>query len=353
MGFLDSLLGRSVRAAGRTAAKDIAAASRAVGNAAGDEVAAGVRAAREAGADYFSHQGRTIRVGPENSWTSRPSWGFDVLNRASSTPLPKVHGTIPDVAADMTHRADLNQLREYMISHSAGEAGRSKQGWRTAKRRAEADARAAVEARVAAETASLNRMGGKVSSDEELAAGRQKIKGLFSNYGKRREGAPADRLARRQGRAMGRYSSPEEALGGVLSKTPGSVFRDVRSDAELPKSARETRAARLPVNREEARLFFAQAEAKAKETEAILDALGQGYKVDIRGMSDHLKSLVRLLDPESGGEYIAWDAYKKAVDLCIASSFPDLLQFERSLTGDMQRDHEILEILMREQEMSL
>lgn len=130
-------------------------------------------------------------------------------------------------------------------------------------------------------------------------------------------------------------------------------FRDVRVDIAPAPCEQENLAARLPVDREAARLFFAQGEAKAKETERILDALGKGYKMDISGMGDHLRALVRVLDPESQGNYLSWETYKKAVDICIASSFPDMVKYERAVTGDPQRDHEILEILMREQEMAL
>ena len=110
-------------------------------------------------------------------------------------------------------------------------------------------------------------------------------------------------------------------------------FRDVR-DTVSGQTQRDDRMQREPVDRAAARLFFKQSEAKARETEAILDALGKNYKIPLAGVSDYVNSLVRILDPESKGEYLSYETYKKAVDLEIASSFPDLLEYERNLTAD-------------------
>lgn len=134
---------------------------------------------------------------------------------------------------------------------------------------------------------------------------------------------------------------------------PPNRFRDVRDSLTVQPTERDERMAREPVDRAAARLFFKQSEEKARETEAILDALGKDYKISLEGASDHVKNLVRVLDPQSKGEYLSWETYKKAVDLEIASSFPDLLKYERSLTADPLANHEIMQTLIQEQMAAL
>jgi hypothetical protein len=60
-----------------------------------------------------------------------------------------------------------------------------------------------------------------------------------------------------------------------------------------------------------------------------------------------------VLHPESMGEYLSWETYKKAVDLEIASNFPDLVKYERNLTTDPLANHEIMQTLIQEQMAAL
>jgi hypothetical protein len=134
---------------------------------------------------------------------------------------------------------------------------------------------------------------------------------------------------------------------------PPNRFRDVRDSVTGQPTERDERTMREPVDRRAARLFFRQSEEKARETEAILDALGKGYKISLEGASQHVKNLVRILDPESQGEYLSWETYKKALDLEIASNFPDLVKYERNLTTDPLANHEIMQVLIQEQMAAL
>lgn len=127
--------------------------------------------------------------------------------------------------------------------------------------------------------------------------------------------------------------------------------RDVTQDD--PGRLLDSPASRVGVDRPQARLLFAQAEAKARETIGILDELAGDFRLDIQGASDHVRSLVRLLDPDSGGNYISWETYKRCVDMEIATAYPDLLEFESGRTHDPLMDHERLKALFIEQSMSV
>lgn len=110
---------------------------------------------------------------------------------------------------------------------------------------------------------------------------------------------------------------------------------------------------RVPVDRRAAKLLFDGNKAKADRTLEILDALGAGFRINISNMSQQLKNLVQMVDPDSRGEYISYETYRKVVDIEVASAYPDLVAMERGKTPDAQMEHERIKTLMLEQAMTV
>jgi len=108
---------------------------------------------------------------------------------------------------------------------------------------------------------------------------------------------------------------------------------------------------RIPINRDEARLYFTRLKLKADRVIKVLDALGQGFKIDTSQSSPQLQAIIRHLDPPSGGKYISWGTYRKATDRTHAACFPDLVSFERSRSSDPLANSEMLRTLFLEQAM--
>lgn len=130
-------------------------------------------------------------------------------------------------------------------------------------------------------------------------------------------------------------------------------LRDVVVNTHDPSVLQGSNYDRQPVDRPAARLLFAQARSKAVETIGLLDQLGEGFKIDIRKASSQLRQLVQLLDPPSKGNYISWETYKKAVDIEVASAYPDLLSYERGKSPDSLMNNERLKTLFLEQSMTV
>lgn len=100
---------------------------------------------------------------------------------------------------------------------------------------------------------------------------------------------------------------------------------------------------RQPVDRDAARLLFAQGREKALETISFLDALGYGFKVPINNASPYIRQVTALLDPESRGNYISWDLYKRVVDAEVDAAYINIFEFERHRSADDQANHELLQ----------
>lgn len=110
---------------------------------------------------------------------------------------------------------------------------------------------------------------------------------------------------------------------------------------------------RVPIDRDEMRTFFSDLGEKAKRTLNILDAMGQGVRIDIRNASPEVRAIVRHIDPSSLGNYITWETYKVAADRVHAACFPDMDSYLRSMTADPIANSEILKTLFEEQAMVL